>query len=204
MTEWLQMLCLNGHAQSAGLWPHGYSPLGMLPNDPKSQDKQHLLPLKSQKQMGKKSLQFPSMGLYLEKMQWKKWADLLGFKDVCIHRVFTQNHKTLSLIWNKPENKMLDLFSYKSLYLKSCVQCLMLLFFSIGWMQLKAGPNKDHTSEGNNKNCAFENKHYSHIKPVGLAKKAELERCVAILIIQWESNSDLKRPFLQGESILVG
>lgn len=29
----------------------------------------------------------------------------------------------------------------------------MLLFFNIGWMQLKAGPDKDHTSEGNNKSC---------------------------------------------------
>lgn len=54
------MLCLNGHAQSAGPWPHGCSPLGTLPDDPKSQDKQHLLPLKSQKQM-KKNLQFPTM-----------------------------------------------------------------------------------------------------------------------------------------------
>lgn len=61
MTGWLQMLCLNGHAQIAGLWPHGCSPLGTLPDNPKSQDKQHLLPLESQKQI-KKNLQFPANG----------------------------------------------------------------------------------------------------------------------------------------------
>lgn len=33
----------------------------------------------------KKSLQFPTMGLYMEKMQLKMWADLLGFKDVYMY-----------------------------------------------------------------------------------------------------------------------
>lgn len=57
----------------------------MLPDDPKSQDKQHLLPLKPQKQMKKKSLQFPAMGLYMENMQLKMWADLFGIKDMYMY-----------------------------------------------------------------------------------------------------------------------
>lgn len=58
------MLCLYGHAQSAGLWPYGCSPLGTLPDDPTSQDKQHLLPLVATvPATDKKNLQFPTNGV---------------------------------------------------------------------------------------------------------------------------------------------
>lgn len=70
-------------------------------------------------------------------------------------------------------------------------------------MQLKAGPNKDHASEGNNNGC-FSKQTFPSFKIIEINWEAEGEWCAAVQTTWGESSSGVERQFLRGESVLVG